>query len=152
MSYSEIYKFGKNGEASFLGEVKNSWCGAAMVWRILENKYLPPLPKPDWMNETDYKEHGYSRTSPSFDVNSMKPIRNLWKDGSVSRIDKIVLRTTFDNIVVMCENLKKVINSFNEFDNNTSLQEQAKILNDALLDELTIGVAWNQTSVNNNTG
>ncbi len=151
MSYTKIYKFNKKGDASGLVDIKNSWRGAMAIWGIMENKYLEPLPKPIWMNDKDYKR-GYSRTcqQPSFNddaPNPMKPIWDLWTNKKVNRIDKIVLGTTFDNVVVMLDNIKETIEAFEKFEGETSLKEQAETLKESLSDKDLIAVAWNQTSV-----
>ncbi len=152
MSYTEIYGFGKDGDAGGLEDVKNAWRGAMAVWQIMEDRYLDPLPKPIWMSDKDYKKSGYSRTCqpPSFkdnEPNPLKPIWDLWTNNKVSRTDKIVLGTTFDKVVVMRENIKETSKAFEEFKGETSLKEQAKILREALEDDDNIAVAWNQTSI-----
>ena len=152
MSYTEIYGFGKDGNAGGLEDVKNAWRGAMAIWGILEDKYLEPLPRPMWMSEEDYKERGYSRTCqpPSFSDNApnpLKPVWDLWNDEKVSRTDKIVLGTTFDRAIVMRANIEETAKAFEEFEGETSLKEQAKILHEALEDEDNIAIGWNQTSV-----
>ena len=156
MSYTEIFVFRKDGNAGGLEDVKNSWRGAMAIWRILEKKYLDPLPRPMWMTLENYKELGYSRTCqpPSYiDSKSspQKPIWDLWNDENVSRVDKIALGTTFDKVVVMRGNIEETAKAFEEFKGDTSLNEQAKILREALEDEYNIAIGWNQTSVNSDT-
>lgn len=157
MSYTEIYKFNSNGDAEFFNEVPNAWRGAMQIWRTLEKKYLPPLPKPSWMDQEDYDRKGYYRYQmpPSLDDNKehlLKPVWELFGDDKLTREDKIVLGTTFDGVIVMYENLKDVITAFESFDKNhdteTSLKQQADILKEALADDDLIGVGWNQTSIN----
>ena len=124
------------------------------VWRNLEKKYLTPLEKPIWMDQKDYDEHGYSRSSvPPFGdkPNPLQEVWDLFRKDDVSRQDKIILGTTFDNVVVMKENLQDVIDAFENFEFDTSLKEQAKIFREALEDDDLIGVAWNQTSVSADT-
>lgn len=148
MSCTELFKFNKIGEAEYLGEVKNSFRGAMAVWDILDRKYLSPLPKPFWMEQTDYDQRGYSRICEMSNPQIIKEIWNLFNDKKISRCDEIVLGTTFDNVVVMRENINEVIKAFEEFDGETSLKLQAEILKEALNDDDLIAVAWNQTSVN----
>jgi len=150
MSYTEIYSFGKDGNAELTEEVHNAWRGAMAIWRIMEERYLEPLPKPSWMGDDDYKERGYSRCGQPFldEEHPLKAIWDLWKDSKISETDKIVLGSTFDNVVVMRENIEEIIKAFENFEGETSLKEQAEILRDILKDEETIAIAWNQTSVN----
>lgn len=49
------------------------------------------------------------------------------------------------------QDLTKVIAAFNAFEGETSLKEQALILQEMLEDETCIAVGWNQTSVNADT-
>jgi len=151
MSYTEIFIFDKEGDAYNTADIKNSWRGAMSIWRILEKKYLKPLEKPDWMAHEDYEKSGYSRTSiPYFDdskPNPMRPIWDLWNDAKVNRIDKIVLGTTFDKVVVMHDDIPETIEAFKNFEGETSLKEQADVLQEIFDDSEAIAVAWNQTSV-----
>lgn len=156
MSYTEIVCFKKNGEAESYADVKNSWRGAMAIWRILEERYLPPyrptyVPKniPDNMIE-EVLHYKPTRCSSIMDKDAMKEIWNLFDKDSVSKIDKIVLGTTFDKMLVKKENFSKVIDSFNKFEGKTSLGEQAKVLEEMLKDDEIIAAAWNQTSVNEN--
>ena len=155
MSYTEIFAFGKDGNAKRFADVGNSWRGGMAIWGILEDRYLEPLPKPSWMNDEEYKKHGYSRAAipplNSGAANPLKSVWDLWTDQRVSRTDKIVLGTTFDHVVVMSGNIEETAKAFEEFKGETSLKEQAKILIKALEDKDTIAVSWNQTSVNGDT-
>ena len=151
MSYTELYKFKKDGNAEDLGEVKNGFRGAMAVWQILEKKYLEPFPRPMWMSEEDYNDRGYSRCAAMFDPNAMKEIWGIAKKEEVSRLDKIVLNSTFDKVIVSRDNLEETIQAFRDFEGDSSLKEQADILEKALDDKDLIAVAWNQTSVNGDT-
>jgi len=151
MSCTEIYKFDENGNAKDLADIKNAFRGAMAIWDFLESKYLPPLPKPDWMPQSTYNERGYSRTFPSFTSDDkdegIKEIWSLWKNSDVSRVDKICLGSTFDNVVVLKENIPELIDAFNNFEGQTSLKEQASEIQKALDKGNITGIAWNQTSV-----
>ena len=79
-------------------------------------------------------------------------IKEVWdlslKDG-VSKIDKICLRSTFDNVVVLKEDLPELLNAFRNFEGETSLKEQADVIEEELKnDPELLAIAWNQTSVN----
>lgn len=149
MSYTEIYKFKNDGNAVMIAEVKNAFRGAMAVWGVVEEKYLPPLPKPNWMNQSDYNERGYSRCSASLGgANSLKEVWDLFNGDKLSEVDKIVLGSTFDNVVVMKNDLHKLVKAFREFGGETSLKEQADVLEKCLSDDDLLAVGWNQTSVN----
>ena len=153
MSYTEIYKFGKDGNAENLGEVRNAFRGAMAVWMEMEKRYLSPYPKPMWMDDADYKERGYSRTSASMGLpmGGKSPMQEIWDLGDIERVskqEKIVMLSTLDNVIVMRENIEELREAFESFDGETSLKEQAEIIKEALTDEDVIAVAWNQTSVN----
>lgn len=152
MSSTEIFKITKHGDVVYHDETRNAWRGAMAIWGILEKRYLKPLPKPIWMSNEQYNDSGYTRSCiPSFGK-ERHPLQDVWdlvKNEEVSRVDKIVLSSTFDFIVIMKPHLHKIIEAFNSFDGETSLKEQAEILQNLLdSDDDFIGVAWNQTSVN----
>jgi hypothetical protein len=145
MSYTEIYKFKKDGNAECFAEIRNAYRGAMLVWRIIEKKYLPPY-IPTWVMGDTSQE--YSRAS-DFAGNGLKEVWGLFDAGKLSEVDKIALGSTFDNVVVMKQDLPKTIEAFRVFEGETSLKEQA----DAIEKELEndgdfIAIAWNQTSVN----
>jgi len=145
MSCTEIYKFNSRGKAEGIGETRNAWRGAHAIWTILEDKYLMPY-FPSWGTFGEK----YNRTSAGMgNPLLMKEIWDLADDDRVSNIDKIVLGSTFDNAVVMRKDIPRLLNAFEEFEGETSLKEQAKIIADALVeDSKLMGIAWNQTSVN----
>ena len=160
MSYTEIYKFDKNGDASFLGQTENAWRGAMAIWRILKRKYLAPLSKPSWIDEADYLKRGYYRyqVPPPTDDNIPHPLQPVWdlfKDHRLFNDEKNVLGTTFDRVIVRRENILEIIGSFYTFSErnktnnvNLSLKEQAEIIQHAITnDDDLIAIAWNQTSI-----
>ena len=153
MSYTEIYKFGKDGNCVFLDETKNSHRGAMAVWRHLEKKYLPPY-VPSYlasMPESFRKERAdwdYTRFSSSTD-DELKEFWNLVDEDRVDMTDKIVLSSTYDNVVVMREDIPTLLEAYRAFGGDTSLKEQADIIEKFLMsDDDLIAIAWNQTSVN----
>ena len=143
MSYTEIYGFDKNGDAYYYDSVKNAWRGGMAIWQYLEKKYLPPY----------YSKYAHIETSRCFSMDSeaMKDIWQLANNERVSEIDKICLLTTFDNVLVRKEDMPKVIEAFRCFDGETSLKEQADILEDMVNNDDCIAVGWNQTSINGDT-
>lgn len=143
MSCTEIFGFDKNGDAYYYDSVENAWRGGMAIWHYLEKKYLPPY-------YTKYAHFEISRCH-SMDNEAMKDIWQLANDERVSEVDKICLITTFDNVLVKKEDMPKVIEAFRSFDGETSLKEQADILEAMANDDDCIAVGWNQTSVNADT-
>jgi hypothetical protein len=154
MSCTEIYSVDKNGEIDQYAEIRNSWRGSMAIWRILEDRYLPPYRPsfiPSYMSiEAFEAQHGYkpSRCSSFFDDSAMKEIWSLFSSDAVSTTDKIVLGSTFDNVLVRRENFDTLISAFKEFEGETSLTEQAKVIEEMMNDSDIAAVGWNQTSVN----
>lgn len=158
MSNTQIYAFGKDGYASYFGNIENSWRGAIAIWDILERKYLPPY-IPSWVKkerwyspEMDAEEIasklGYTPTRlTTLITETLREVWDLVDDAKVSITDKIVLATTFDKFLVKQEELPRVIEAFNAFEGNTSLKEQAQILQRMYEDEDVIAVGWNQTTI-----
>ena len=145
MSYTEIYKFKKDGNAERFAEVKNAFRGAMAIWINVEKRYLPKY-IPTWAMGDTSRE--YSRTSDIMG-GGVKEIWALFYDDKISEIDKIVLGSSFDNVVVMKEDIPKLIESFRNFEGESSLKEQADLIEDAYNnDDDLLAIAWNQTSVN----
>lgn len=164
MSYTEIYGFDKEGYAYFQAEIHNSWRGAMAIWSILEERYLPPyipdyIKRANWYSpEMSFNEivartgHTPSRLVPTFkEADPTQEIWDLADNEKVSIIDKIVLFTTFDKILIKRDDFSRVIEAFNAFEGKTSLKEQAVVLQKMLSDENCIAAGWNQTSVNADT-
>ena len=134
MSSTIIYTFDKNGVAHHFADVKNAWRGAMAVWMELEKRHLPPY------------RTGYSRMAAMFcDEKAVNEIWNLADREDIPLHERIVLYTTFDNCLVKVEDIPNVIAAFRKFGANTSLPEQADLLEN--LPNGTIAVGWNQTSV-----
>lgn len=159
MSYTSIYGFNQNGTAYLQAEVDNAWRGAMAIWAILEERYLPPY-IPESVKCANWYYHGMSfdevvqkigfkptRLIVLFGDNSIQEIWDLADSAKVSTIDKIVLMTTFDKVIVKREKLPQVIDAFNAFEGETSLKEQAVILQEMLKNEKCIAVGWAQTSI-----
>ena len=149
MSYTEIYGFGESGKVEFYAEIKNAFRGAMAVWRYLEEKYLPSLPKPLWA--TSEENEYWSRTTQIFEENSMSEIWGLFKTNDISDCEKIVLGTTFDRVIVEGKNVQKLLEAFRSFEGNTSLKEQAEAIKSMLKEGNVIAIGFNQTSVNGDT-
>lgn len=128
MSYTKIFKFDKQGNSESIGEVKNSWRGSPAIWEIMGNKYCG---------------HGASM----FDIGKMREIWNLVDNPDVPIAERIVLFTTLDKCLVKKEHLEKVIRAFREFEGDTSLPEQADILQELLNDDDCIAIGWHQNNM-----
>lgn len=160
MSCTEIYAFGKDGNAFLYDTVRNAWRGAMAVWNTMEERYLP-LYVPEYvfhcnwyrpcMGNADIIAHlGFtpSRLFPrSGREDRSCEIWNLCKSEDVPERDRIVLATTLDDVLVQRAGFQKVIDAFLNFGGETNLAEQAKVLQKALDDENIIAIGWNQTSV-----
>lgn len=146
MSYTEIFKFKKDGNSELVGETKNAFRSAMFVWRFLEKKYLSPY-HPAWARVLPSPNpDGYTRTS---DLDAIREIWDLGESEKLTAEEKIILLSTFDDVIVMREDIPKIISSFRTFDPLSSLPEQAEIIEDLYNnDPDMIAIAWNQTSVN----
>lgn len=143
MSCTEIYTFNQKGKPSLYAEIRNAHRGAMAIWAYMEEKYLPPY-MPDWARGTVLS---FKPSRCTADAHIFQEITDLHENPKVSETDKIVLKTTFDMLVVKKEDLPKVINAFIIFGAKTSLPEQAEILEKIMQDSSIIAVGWNQTSV-----
>lgn len=156
MSCTELFGFYKNGEAYNYADISNAFRSGMAIWIYLEEKYLPPY-LPEYARKIgvktaeEYKHrigHKSSRCTAIMEHDAMKEIWNLAYDNNVSETDKICLYTTFDRCLVKKEDIPQVIKAFREFEGETSLKEQADVLERMFADENCIAVGWNQTSVN----
>lgn len=154
MSRTEIYGFGKDGNIISQNEARNSFLGAMFIWTTLEKKYLPSLPIPHWKKFDNFdgieKEY-YSRAS-TLKPENMKEIWSLIDDPRLSRIEKIVLSSTFDHALIKRENFEEFIEALTSFDKpkDSNLRTQAEIVKQFLDNEEIIALGYNQTSVNSN--
>ncbi len=142
MSCTEIYGFDVDGNAYHYKDVPHAQCGALAVWRFLEKTYLPQF----------YTELEHIPMSRCFymDSDHMWEIWDLITYPEVSGTDKICLECTFDKTLVRKEDLPKVIEAFRDFKGETSLKEQANILEELYNSNNCIAVGWNQVSTNSN--
>ena len=162
MSCTEIYGFDHAGDAYLYGSVQNSWRGGMAIWRILEDKYLPPY-IPDYVKYCYWyyegmlydllvEKNGFKPTRlTSPEDKALEEIWNLYHNEKVPFAERIVLGTTFDYVVVKKEDIPTVADAFDAFGGDTNLGEQAVILRDMYKDDNCLAVAWNQTSVNGST-
>jgi len=149
MSSTQLYKFTKEGEAECFGEVRNSFRGAMTVWNILDERYLPPF-TPSWAIG-DEPGKTYHRSSDMFG-GGLKEVWALANGEDITKIDKIVLASTFDNVTVKKENIPELIEAFRAFEGECTIKEQADLIEEELKNNPDlIAIAWNQTSVNCDT-
>jgi hypothetical protein len=119
------------------------------VWGIIEERYLPPF-KPNWALALGKTDDKYSRTS-DFMGGSIKEIWDLYNDERISETDKFILGTTFDKVIVLREDIPKLVKYMREFDGESSIGEQADIIENAYNNDDDLeAIGWNQTSVNGN--
>lgn len=156
MSCTEIYAFRKDGNAYLYGTTHNAWRGAIAVWKAMEERHLPPyIPMgfkeafPGITPEVMRARFAISRTSASLnDDKGIQEIWDLYENPDIPEHERIVMATTFDYALVKRKNIPDVIDAFLKFGGETSLPEQATILEKMLHDPDIIAVGWNQTSVN----
>ena len=159
MSETIIYGFGIDGACTEEAAcIPNAFRGAISIWKLLEKKYLPvyrPCYVPESVPDDEIEAFlGYpsSRIFSMSDEAAMKDIWNLFMAENVSETDKIVLGTTFDDVLVRRGNIQRVIDAFEAFDKEheaeTNINEQAKGLRLMIQDPNITAVGWNQTSVN----
>jgi hypothetical protein len=134
MSYTEIYRITKKGNTVLAGEIRNAHRGAMAVWTFLEDKYLPPNIK-----------YGQKMTRM---IGDAQEVWDLAKDTRLTDGERICLLSTFDNVLVLKEDVFRLTKAFREFTGITSLSEQADVIEKAATHKNCYGVCWNQTSVN----
>lgn len=153
MSATEINGFDQDGDAHQVGEVENAWRGAMAIWAEVERRYLPEY-IPEWAKgmSTDFIQRfhkdGFSRLTDVLNLDAMNEILELFEKNEVSLVNKIVLGTTFDHVVVKRKDMPRLMEVFRAFEGNTSLKEQADIIQAMYESGEWVAVAWNQTSVN----
>jgi hypothetical protein len=149
MSCTEIFGLKKN-TVEHIGETRNSWRGAMAIWTLLEKKHLPKY-IPDWAMGVAGE---YSRTSAMGQEKDspMKSVWDLFHSPKLTKSERIVMGSTFDNVLAKVESIDQVLQAFREFEGNTSLKEQADIIEQAIKkDPEIVAIGWNQTSVNGDT-
>lgn len=141
MSSTVLLVAGEAGEFDDEFEFRNSWLGAAYIWRALWDKY-------------GEKKHKYD----SFLENIGKLFDGV--DHKMTDVEKIVLMSTADRVTVKGDDLTRLAKSFEEFVALHPVEGDhlppSLIKQSAKLRELyeqtprPRAVAWNQTTVNSN--
>ncbi len=136
MSRAQIYAF-KENEVFLKAEFQNSFLGAALLWRNLEEKYLPPN-IPDYAKGTPFEKHMTRMIN-----GNMKEVWNLFNDENVSYDDRVSLGCTFDKVVILRKDFDKICNAFRKQEGH--FPKMAEIIKS--LDSDIKGIAFNHTSV-----
>jgi len=124
--------FDKMGNAELYAEIENAWRGAMAVWMKLNHKYI-------------HRQFSFSKEC-------MKNVWNLAGNKDVSIADKVVLFTTFDRYIIKKEDIPTVVECFKQKGyKDTSLSEQAEVIQSLYENDDCIAVGWNQNSINYNT-
>lgn len=159
MSCTEIYTF-KNNEAYAVSSVSNAFRSAMAVWQFLERAYLPPyepeyIKKAAWYRpELSYGQieeyNGFipSRVTDPNNPDAAKEIWDLVDKPNVMLELRIALATTFDKVLVDKQHFPIVVNAFKFFPADTSLPEQARIIEEIAKNPEHTAIGWNQTNVN----
>jgi len=104
MSYTEMYKVDREGNVRHAAEFHNASHGAWLVWKQLCERYLPG------------KDLVMSLIK--LDDGGMQEVWDLWKNPAVSLTHRIVMASTFDRVMVRCENLPRLIEAIEEYVND----------------------------------
>jgi hypothetical protein len=145
MSYTELFTVNKKGDIESHSIFSNSHLGAALIWNIIANKYY----------QTNY-----------YHIQDLdNPEAKFWKLAYQEDIPiyiKMVLFSTYDEIIIQKEDFPLLIQSFKEFydkefteidkeNRNTGhLLEYIETIEKLISKRNILGIAWNQTSVNCN--
>jgi hypothetical protein len=90
----------KNGDALAAYEFHNSWGGAALIWDYFTEKYFPLKP-------------GQKRWETGIGMGAdLKPVWDLWKRKDLSEAERVVMMSTFDNVMVRKEDLNRLADAF----------------------------------------
>ncbi len=146
MSRTEIYAVTPEGDIELEAEISNSYRGAMHVWTTLAVKY--GLVKPG--------EEGYLLIRPGL----MNQVWKLRDDDRLTWWEKVVLLSTFDNVVILRDDLPRASEAFkawsdaNVIINTNGAREASSIGAQGLTMKRILdhergfrGVCWNQTSV-----
>lgn len=155
MSTVEIYAVRKSGDVELYAEVENSHRGMQVVWREMESRYLPlyrPSFVPDYVDDNQlvqYLHYKPTRVS-ALEEDAMKEVWNLINLPNVSLLEKWVLGSTYDKVIVERSAFDDLIHAFHSFFSDpdaSNLPEQADIVEQMTLDEDIIGIAWSISQI-----
>lgn len=145
MSTTEMYVVDAAGDVLHCAEAHNAHRGAQWIWNALWKKYLA-----DSYTGRLYTSEDEEPYVPMHDDDEAQRIWSLWTttDLAVSRMDRIAMVSTFDNLIVPAEHMELVAEALEQFEpGNENLALQAEELRKAKAEGYQ-GFCWNQTSVN----
>ena len=128
MSTTEIYGIKTNGDVVAYDSASNGFGGGMHVWNTLNEKY-------------------------GFGDGMFTGFRKTWGNYNKSFYEKyedVVLGSTFDKVIVLKDDIDKLIVSFSQYLDlypRCNFAEQIDIFETMMKDDEVIGVAWCQTSV-----
>jgi hypothetical protein len=152
VSQTYLYTVSQKGVVSKHHEFSNSWRGAMWVWMRLREEYFP-----DHIFHQEYRYDDPRTIEACKWVMKYEDIWSLSDDSRLIKQEKIVLGSTYDNVIVKKENLDELIEAFKFFVNKykkdnppnaSSLLEQMEVIEKLKKKKNLLGICWNQTSVN----
>ena len=81
-------------------------------------------------------------------------LKDIWRLGTnqnISLVDKIVLYSTFDYVLIKREDIPELLNAFRSFEGITSLPEQAAAIENMFKNDDLIAIGFNQTSISSDS-
>ena len=135
MSCTEMYIVDKDGNVVPHKEFHNSHRGSMMVWRQIANSM---------------GFEGFTFLTGD----RMQKVWDMWQDKSAPLSHRIVMASTFDNVMVQRENLPRLIQAIEEYSKTFdpgNLFSQCLSLKELVDDKDVQAVCWTQTSVNCDT-
>ncbi len=127
MSATYLYTVSPNGPLTLHEEFRNSHRGAMWIWMRLREKFHPDHVWPENAPYDDPRVKEASKWIMKYD-----DIWALSKDSRLCRNEKIVLMSTYDNVMVKRKNFEELITAFRWFADNygtESAEEKEKRIN-----------------------
>lgn len=144
----KVFIFGKDGIANNHCRIVDAERGNMFVWRTLEQKYLPSLPHNDWMltDKDSYisRIDAYGLTKEEYQ-NNLQDIWMLIFDNRLTVDEKIVLESTFSQVLIKREDFKRVADAFDNFKHGGNQGLQADILRKFVDDEAVDAIGWSNS-------
>jgi len=138
MSACEVYAITKTGNVRYFGEARNAFGGAFSVWRALIGKYLV---------------RGDDEATIFMMRGDMGSLWRLVRDERLTRAERIVLASTYDNVVIWHDHLMRVIHAFEGWAHvhpkhtSHTMEEEVGLLAKIWQRKSLRGACFNQTSV-----
>ena len=127
MAATEIYTIRKkDGRFMLYDEAWGAFRGAMLIWKTLEERYLPSLPLEDYMRKLGWTYHS------RFDMSGrdkMDEIWNLQTDPRLTWQERIVFATCSDFAIIRTEDLPEVADAYENIDfASDNMKKQAEIM------------------------